>query len=140
MAEARHEAFLRAYIDEVFNRHQLDRLESYWHNDLTSHWLGMETIRGIPAWRTAMEGFFTAFPDASYTLDDLFFAGEQGVWRGHWKATQKGDWQGIAASGRHVTWTVIIIGRLEGGKLKEDWVELDRLGLFQQLGYLPIGS
>ena len=37
---------------------------------------------------------------------------------------QQGEWQGIAASGRNVTWTVIIIGRFAGGKLVEDWVEL----------------
>jgi predicted ester cyclase len=72
--------------------------------------------------------------------DDLFFAGEQGVWRGSWRATQRGAWQGIAASRREVTWTVIIIGRFVGGKLVEDWVEYDRLGLFQQLGAIPVGG
>ena len=100
----------------------------------------METIHSLPAWRAAMEGFFAAFPDAAYTLDDIFFAGDRGVWRGHWRATQEGDWQGVAASGRTVTWTVVIIGRFAGGKLIEDWVELDRLGLCQQLGCIPTGS
>ena len=93
-----------------------------------------------PEVRAAMEGLFAAFPDAAYTLDDMFFAGDRGVWRGRWQATQQGEWQGIAASGRKVTWTVIIIGRFAGGKLVEDWVELDRLGLFQQLGCIPTGS
>jgi len=40
----------------------------------------------------------------------------------------------------NLTWTVIIIARFAGGKLIEDWVELDRLGLFQQLGCIPTGS
>src|SRR3954471_5641162 len=140
MAADRHEALIRAFINEVFNGHRVDALEKYWDDNLTSHWLGMETIHGLPAWRAAMEGFFAAFPDAAYTLDDMFFAGDRGVWRGHWQATQQGEWQGIAASGRNVTWTVIIIGRFAGGKLIEDWVELDRLGLFQQLGCIPTGS
>src|SRR3954464_4773825 len=74
MATDQHEALTRAYIDEVFNGHRVDALEKYWDDDLTSHWLGMETIHGLPAWRTAMEGFFAAFPDAAYTLDDMFFA------------------------------------------------------------------
>ena len=144
MAEDKHEVLIRAYIDEVFNGHRLDTLEKYWDDELTSHWLGMETIHGLPAWRAAMESFFGAFPDAAYTLDDMFFASDRGVWRGRWQATQQGEWQGIAASGRNVTWTVIIIiifiGRFADGKLKEDWVELDRLGLFQQLGCIPIGT
>ena len=83
-----------AYIDEVFNGHRLDALEEYWDDDLTSHWLGMETIHGLPAWRAAMESFFGAFPDAAYTLDDMFFAGDRGVWHGRWQATQQGEWQG----------------------------------------------
>jgi SnoaL-like domain len=61
MAADRHEALIRAYIDEVFNGHRVDALEKYWDDDLTSHWLGMETIHGLPAWRSAMEGFFAAF-------------------------------------------------------------------------------
>jgi predicted ester cyclase len=43
-----------------------------------------------------MDGFFVAFPDATYTLDDMFFAGDRGVWRGRWQATQQGEWRGIA--------------------------------------------
>jgi predicted ester cyclase len=139
MEAGQHETLIRAYIDQVFNGHRLDGLEKFWDDELTSNWLGMETIRGLPAWRNAMEGFFAAFPDAAYTLDDMFFADDRGVWRGRWRATQQGQWQGVAATGRNVTWTVIIIGRFASGKLVEDWVELDRLGLFQQLGCLPTG-
>jgi predicted ester cyclase len=140
MGAERHEALIRGYIDEVFNGHRLDGLERYWDEALTSHWMGMEAIRGLLAWRAAMEGFFAAFPDAAYSLEDMVFAGDRGVWRGRWRATQRGPWQGIAASGRPVSWSVIIIGRFADGRLKEDWVELDRLGLFQQLGFLPTGS
>ena len=80
--------------------------------------------------------FFDAFPDAAYTLNDLFFASDKGVWRGTWRATQKKDWEGIPATGRNATWTVIIVGRFEGAKLAEDWVEYDRYNIFRQLGAL----
>src|SRR4051812_6394600 len=118
MAADQHEALIRAYIDEVFNGHRVDVLEKYWDDDLTSHWLGMETIHGLHAWRAAMEGFFAAFPDAAYTLDDMFFAGDRGVWRGHWQATQQGAGPGGAPSGRHVASTGIIVGPLPRGKLR----------------------
>lgn len=140
MSAAQHEAMIRAYIEDVFNRHRLDGLEAYWAEDLTSHWMGQETLHGLPSWRAAMEGFFTAFPDVAYTLDDLFFAGDRGVWRGRWRGTQRGDWQGIAPSGKTAEWTVIIIGRLADGRLVEDWVEYDRLGLYRQLGAIPLAE
>jgi predicted ester cyclase len=83
-----------------------------------------------------MADFFDAFPNAAYTLNDLFFAGDKGVWRGTWDATQRKEWEGISATGRKAKWTVIIIGRFEGDKLAEDWVEYDRYNLFRQLGAL----
>jgi predicted ester cyclase len=139
MSAAQYEAMIRRYIEEVFNRHDLDGLDQYWSADLVSHWMGQTTLRGLPAWRAGMVGFFDAFPDAAYALDDLFFSGDKGVWRGRWRATQRGVWAGVAASDREVTWTVVIIARFSGGKLVEDWVEYDRLGLFQQLGAIPVG-
>jgi predicted ester cyclase len=140
MTEAQQEAMIRRYIDEVFNSHQLDGLDQYWAVDLVSHWMGQETLRGLPAWTEGMRGFFAAFPDVTYTLQDLFFAGDRGVWRGSWHGTQRGVWGDVAASGREVTWTVIIIGRFADGKMVEDWVEYDRLGLFQQLGAIPVAG
>ena len=138
MSDSSHETLIRAYIDAVFNRHELGDLGLYWREDLSSHWMGQETIHGLPAWRSAMEGFFTAFPDIAYTLDDLFFDGDRGVWRGHWRGTQRGDWAGVAASGRQVEWTAVIIGRFVDGRLAEDWVQYDRLGLYRQLGAIPL--
>ena len=140
MRSEHHEAMIRRYIAEVFNGHDLDGLDQYWAADLVSHWMGQETLRGLPAWREGMVGFFAAFPDATYTLDDLFVADDKAVWRGSWHATQRGVWAGIAASGQAVSWTVIIIGRFADGKLVEDWVEYDRLGLFQQLGAIPVAE
>jgi predicted ester cyclase len=135
---AQNAAMIRTYIEEVFNGHHLDGLGKYWAQAMTSHWMGQETLRGLPAWREGMVSFLTAFPDAAYTLDDLFCAGDRGVWRGRWQATQRGAWEGIAPSGRTARWSVIIIGRFAEGKLVEDWVEYDRLGLYRQLGAIPL--
>ncbi len=103
MSSGQLEAMIRAYLDEVFNRHDLSRLDRYMSADLVSTWFGDRTLRGMPAWRDAMAGFFTAFPDAAFTLDDIFFAGDKGAWRGTWRATQRGEWEGIAPTGRKVT-------------------------------------
>jgi predicted ester cyclase len=130
------DAAVRAYLDDVFKGHNLKSLDKYMKEDLISHWLGDRSLHGIPAWRAAMAGFFDAFPDATYTLNDLFFSGDKGVWRGTWQATQSKEWEGISATGRKAKWTVIIIGRFEGEKLAEDWVEYDRYNLFRQLGAL----
>lgn len=138
MSASRHETFIRDYIETVFNRHRLDDLSRFWTDDLASHWMGQQTLHGLDAWHAAMTWFFTAFPDLAYTLDDLIVADDRAVWRGSWRGTQQGEWAGIAASGTPVDWTVIIIGRFDGDRLAEDWVEYDRLGLYRQLGAIPL--
>jgi predicted ester cyclase len=130
------EAAVRAYLEDVFNGHNLQSLDKYMTGNMVSHWLGDRSLHGLPAWKSAMGSFFDAFPDAAYTLSDLFFAGDKGMWRGTWRATQSKDWEGVPATGRKATWTVIIVGRFTGEKLAEDWVEYDRYNLFRQLGAL----
>ena len=129
-------AWVRAYLEDVFNGHNLQSLDKYMTENIVSHWLGDRSLNGQAAWREAMANFFDAFPDAAFTLNDLFFAGDKGVWRGTWNATQRKHWEGIPATGRSAKWTVIIIGRFEGERLAEDWVEYDRYNLFRQLGAL----
>ena len=128
------EAWVRAYIEDVFNGHNVKSLDKYFTENLVSHWLGDRSLQGRQAWGLAMANFFRAFPDAEYILNDIFFAGDKGVWRGTWHGTQHKEWENIPATGRKAKWTVIIIGRFEDEKLAEDWVEYDRYNLFRQLG------
>ena len=66
------DAWIRAYLEDVFNGHNLQSLDKYMTENLVSHWLGDRSLHGREAWREAMAKFFDAFPDAAYTLNDLF--------------------------------------------------------------------
>jgi len=74
------DAWVRAYLEDVFNSHNLQSLDKYMTENLVSHWLGDRSLNGREAWREAMAKFFHAFPDAAYTLNDLFCTGDKGVW------------------------------------------------------------
>lgn len=76
------DAWVRAYLEDVFNGHNLQSLDKYMTENLVSHWLGDRGLQGREAWKEAMARFFDAFPDAAYTLNDLFLAGDKGMWRG----------------------------------------------------------
>jgi predicted ester cyclase len=45
-----------------------------------------------------------------------------------------GDFQGIAPTGRRISFGQIAIYRMVAGKISEVWEEADILGLMQQLG------
>ena len=54
-----------------------------------------------------------------------------------WRGTHTGDFLGIRATGRQVTFTSTEFYRVAGDKRAEEWIELDMLGLLQQLGAVP---
>jgi SnoaL-like polyketide cyclase len=60
------DAWVRAYLEDVFNGHNLQSLDKYMGENLVSHWLGDRSLHGREAWREAMANFFDAFPDAAY--------------------------------------------------------------------------
>jgi predicted ester cyclase len=80
---------------------------------------------------------FAAFPDIQYTLEDLLAEGDRVVARFTARGTQTGVFQGIPATGSTAAVSSIAIYRLAGGKVAEQWLEYDQLGLLQQLGVIP---
>ena len=53
------------------------------------------------------------------------------------RGTHKGEFQGIASTGKQVSVTGIAVHRIVNGKIVEDSPEFDRLSMLQQLGVIP---
>jgi predicted ester cyclase len=60
--------------------------------------------------------------------------GDKVVYRASAKGTHQGEFMGIAATGKQVTLTTIVISRIVDGKFQEDWESLDGIYLLQRLG------
>jgi predicted ester cyclase len=78
-----------------------------------------------------------AFSDISITVEDQIAEGDKVVSRWTIRGTHKGEYMGIAPTGKQVTITGISIYRIEKGKIVEDWANSDMLGMLQQLGAIP---
>ena len=80
---------------------------------------------------------FAAFGDTSRTIEDMVAEGNKVAFRLGHRFTHKGEFQGIPATGKQVTFTSIIIVRIAGGKFVEAWEEFDELSFRRQLGAVP---
>ena len=65
--------------------------------------------------------YYKAFPDMTYTVEDMVAEGDKVVIRHTWGGTQKGEWMGAAATGKKFTQIGMTIYRLTGGKIVETW-------------------
>jgi steroid delta-isomerase-like uncharacterized protein len=81
--------------------------------------------------------FFNAFPDMRVDVQDVIVDGDKVAGRGTWTGTHQGDFMGIPATGKQVSVPFIDIWRADGDRMVENWVQMDMLGLMQQLGVGP---
>ena len=81
--------------------------------------------------------YYAAFPDLHTTIEQVVGEGDIVVVRGTDRGTHRGDFMGIAPTGRNVTVPWICIYRVTDGKITEQWISSDGLGMLQQLGVLP---
>ena len=128
-------AIVRRFIEEVDNGN-LERAIEFLAPDFVAYQpfgqMGREELM-----RLAREGR-SAFPDFKHTIEDQIAEGDRVVTRLTNHGTHKGDFQGIAPTGKRVTVTEIAINLLSEGKIIEHRAELDILGLMQQLGAIPV--
>ena len=81
-----------------------------------------------------IRAFYAAFPDYAHTPEEILAVGDTVVLRITNRATHTGDFQGVAPTGRRISFGQIAIYRMADGKISEVWEEADLLGLMQQLG------
>lgn len=101
------------------------------------HYLPPDLPAGQAGVRAYYDAFHRAFPDARFTLEQLLFEDDLAALRHRLDMTHRGDFLGVAASGRRVSMTGISILRLADGRCVERWTESDTLGLLRQLGATP---
>lgn len=115
----------------------------FWHEDMS--WYGpsgIGTMRGIDAFRTRHQiPFLAAMPDRGQHEDEIthhFFAEGAYVgvtgWPNMAQTLTGGGWLGLPGTGQKVMLRSLDFWRLERGKIRENWVLVDLLHLYDQLG------
>jgi steroid delta-isomerase-like uncharacterized protein len=137
MSTEQNKALLSRLMKEVFSRGNISLVDELLAPDFVEH---EELPPGIPPGREAVKQFSTlfrsAFPDLKITIDDIIAEGDKVVVRGIWSGTHKGEFMGIPPTDKSVSFGVIDIVRIVGGKVVEHWGQMDTLRMMQQLGVI----
>lgn len=118
-------------------------LERFWHPRM--NWYGpagIGTGRGIAGFRHWHQiPFLTAMPDRGQRKDEVTFhffadgdyAGVTG-WPDMSQTLSHAGWMGIAPVDKHITMRSLDFWRIEDGKIRENWVLVDLLDVYNQIG------
>jgi steroid delta-isomerase-like uncharacterized protein len=129
-------AVLRRWV-EAWNAQDLDAAEELLAPEFVRHDANLPDVVGPQAERQHIAENLAAFPDLHFEIEQLIAEGDLVAARYMVQGTHRGEFLGIPGSGRRVTIQAVESYRLDGGKLAEQWVVMDALGLLQQLGAVP---
>jgi predicted ester cyclase len=76
----------------------------------------------------------TALPDVRVIIEQQLAEGDLVATRWTPTGMHRGQFMGVAPSGKQVLVSGTVIDRIAGGKVAEEWIDWDRLGLLEQLG------
>ena len=79
----------------------------------------------------------SAFPDIHFTIHDLIAENDRVVVSWTWEGTHQGRFNQFSPTGKRVQQEGNVIYRLEGEKVVDVKVQVDRFGFLQQLGVIP---
>jgi steroid delta-isomerase-like uncharacterized protein len=110
MAHEQNKAIVRAYLDEIVNKGNMAAFDRFFSDDTV-----FNNAKGLRQQMTAMQAIRGAFPDYRLTIEDQIAEGDKVVTRVIFEGTHQGNFEGVAATGRRVTWPGIAIDRIDNG-------------------------
>ena len=137
MSTEENKAVLRRNCEEVFNKGDLAVADETIANNYVYRGSGGQEFKGPEGFKQMVTMFRTAFPDFHMTVEDMVAEGDKVAHRLTGRGTHKGEFMGIAPTGKQVTVSAITISRFAGGKEVEALISIDMLGMMQQLGVVP---
>lgn len=123
---------------EAINSRELSKLDQVYAAG--SGYINHQVLVGAPSSIPAREEFksyleqrIKAFPDLNVSYDVAFATDDMVAANLIWRGTQRGDYLGVAATSKKVTWNSTDLFRIKSGLFSDHWGAVDLYGLERQL-------
>jgi len=124
-------------FEELWNTGNMAIAADIFDDDFVNHSPGNTEVGNIEILKELVTEIRTGFPDFRVTSDDLIPVEDKVAIRWTANATHQGEFMGIPATGKQISWVGIVMAHFADGKIMEMWWSEDHLGMLQQLGVIP---
>jgi predicted ester cyclase len=122
-------------FNELENQGDMEELFELFAPGYVSHYnIGDSTLEQN---KQSWPAIWKAFPDIKFTIEIMVAEGDKVAFRETMTGIHKGEFRGIAPTGKKVKMINTCIMRIANGKFQESWCTLDEYGLMKQLGFVP---
>jgi steroid delta-isomerase-like uncharacterized protein len=120
-------------VFEFYNQQDIEKVEKLFSPKHIFHFPGVPPMD----WNSHKQfivGLSKAFPDLQLKIEDILAEGNKVAYRLTVTGTHKGEFQGIPPTDKKVSFSSTGVSNIVDGKVEEDWVDADVMGLMQQIG------
>ena len=133
---------VRRFFEELWNDRKFETADEIFAPDCMTHQLqsGSEVIaaeRNAEAIKEHIGEWLAGFPDLHFIVEQMIAEGDFVVTYAVMCGTHTGIWNCVPATGREINIRMTVTHRIVNQKIVADWVLVESLGFFQQLGLLP---
>jgi steroid delta-isomerase-like uncharacterized protein len=126
---------------EALDRQDTERMDQLVSStNYSLHFSGMPPVDWNANKKEFLAPLTKAFPDLRRNIVDMVAEGDKVAVSINVTGTYKGEFQGIPATGKQVSFTAMDILTIIDGKVAEEWATADMMGLMQQIGAIPARS
>jgi len=130
--EANKDTALQAYT--AMDAQDFDKLRQLISEDFVLSVVGMPDPLDREATFGLMKEFYAAFPGYTHVIEEMVAEGDRVAIRLRFEATHQGEFMGIPATGKKVSYAGVQILTIVDGACTENWALDDNLGFMSQLG------
>jgi predicted ester cyclase len=139
MSTESNKAIVRRYFEEALDKRNLNVLDEIVASDCLIHRPeAHEPIRGLTAFKQGLGRIRDVYSEFSTIIHDLIAEDDRVACRLNHRAVNRGEWTSRLGchdvAGKPVSWQAIAIFRFRDGKIAEEWVSRDELGMLIELG------
>lgn len=129
---------VKNFIEIVLNQEKFDELDKYVSAHFQTHSLHINPkpiiLDNLPkTFKEALIQSQKALSNFQRKIEDIFSDGDKVVVRWTSEADHIGNFMGIPATNKHITFSGMSIYRIENDKIVDEWYIWDRQGLNEQI-------
>jgi steroid delta-isomerase-like uncharacterized protein len=130
-------AIARRFIEEVWNKGNFAVIGELVADNHIAHDPLAGEVQGASGLQQLIKSYREAFPDVTFTIEDIGMAGDRVFHRWTARGTHRGSLMGIPPTNKAGEIRGISVDRFAGGKMVEHHASFDTLGLLQLVGAVP---
>jgi len=121
---------------EALNRGDADGADESFTPDSVIHITGSPVPDlDVTGFKQMLRGFFAAFPDLHFTMNDQIDTGDKVAIRWTAEGTHTGPLGPAPATGKRVRMEGVLFDRVVDGRVAERWEQWDQPAMLRQLGF-----